>query len=362
MFGGKGKFNTFYETGEEIFEILTGLERESGARSFFVMDENFLLNRPRALRLLELMEEHGKPWSFYVFASANVLRKYTVEQLVRLGVSWIWIGLEGEQSEYGKLRGVDTREMIGEFQSHGIRVLGSSIIGLENHTPDNIDAVIDYAVSHATDFHQFMLYMPMPGTALHSEFTAKGLIMDEERVGLPEVHGQARFNYWHPHIDEGLESELLLRAFNRDFEINGPSVVRIFETTLKGWRRYKDHPDARIRDRIRWEGQDLGKTWCAVTAAARRHYRKDRRMREKMDALLGELHREFGFKARLISWLGGRFVYSMMQREVKRLARGETSEPPTFFESNYLEGSARAEPCRHVSASGVQPALAGPGI
>lgn len=349
MFGGKGKFNTFYTTGDEIFNVLLGIEREAGARSFFVMDENFLLNRTRALRLLELMEQHGKAWSFYVFASANVLRKYTIDQLVRLGVSWIWIGLEGEQSRYDKLRGADTREMIREFQANGVRVLGSSIIGLEDHTPENIDAAIDYAVSHNTDFHQFMLYTPLPGTPLHAQLSGDGRIVDEKLVGLPEIHGQARFNYIHPHIRNGLETELLLRAFNRDFEVNGPSVVRIVETTLKGYRKYKNHGDARVRDRFIWESHDLGTTWCAVVAATRRHYHTDKAMRDKLSALLRELHSEFGLKARLASSLGGRFVHFMMKREMKRLARGETSEPPTFFESNRPVAGDRARPCQYVS-------------
>ena len=61
-----------------------------------------------------------------------------IEQLVGLGVSWVWMGIEGQDSRYSKLNGIDTFELIKELQSHGIRVLGSTIIGLENHTPENI--------------------------------------------------------------------------------------------------------------------------------------------------------------------------------------------------------------------------------
>ncbi|MCA8914914.1 MAG: B12-binding domain-containing radical SAM protein, partial [Planctomycetes bacterium] len=253
-------------------------------------------------------------------------------------------------SSYGKLRGANTLEMVHEFQANGIRVLGSTIIGLESHTPKNIDAAIEYAVSHATDFHQFMLYTPLPGTALHRELDAQGRIMDEEVVGLPEIHGQARFNYEHPHIRNGLETELLVRAFNRDFEVNGPSVVRIIETTLKGWLRHKDHPDERIRDRIRWESKELCTTWSAVVSATRRYYRGNPIMLDRLDKLQKSLHAEFGFKARLMSRLGGWFVHFMMRREARRLASGRTSEPPTFYESNYQQTGSATEPCRYVEA------------
>ena len=94
LFGGKGKWVNFYNSGDELFDILCQLEKLRGTQSFFVMDENFLLYRKRALRLLELMEKHDKAWIFYVFSSANAIRSYTVEQLIALGISWVWVGLE----------------------------------------------------------------------------------------------------------------------------------------------------------------------------------------------------------------------------------------------------------------------------
>lgn len=355
MFGGKGKSNTFYESGAELFAILCGLERETKARSFFVMDENFLLNRPRALQLLALMEQHGKPWSFYLFSSANVLRRYSIDELVRLGVSWVWLGLEGKDSRYGKLAGVDTLAMVRQYQSNGIRVLGSTIIGLESHTRDNIDEAIDYAVAHATDFHQFMLYTPLPGTALHSELSEKNLILDESAVGLPLIHGQAQFNYQHPHLRDGEESEMLLRAFRRDFEANGPSVVRIVDTTFQGWLRHKHHPDPRVRDRIHWEGRELAVTFSAVVSAARGQFARGTAIRARMEELLARLKAEFGMKSRFASAVGGSLLGWRLRGEQRRLAAGHTLEPPTFYESNCVVDGPGPRPgrCRFVDASGL---------
>jgi len=334
MFGGKGKAIHFYETGDELFDVMCQLEESLHVKSFFVMDENFLLHRKRALRLLELMEQHGKSWAIFVFSSANVLRTYTIEQLVGLGISWVWMGLEGENSQYTKLHGIDARELVANLQSHGIRVLGSSIIGLEEHCPENIDAAIDYAVRYDTDFHQFMLYTPIPGTPLHRELDAKGLIKDDREIDPADVHGQEYFNYRHPKIPEHMEADMILRAFQKDFEVNGPSVVRIVRTTLAGWKRYKNHPDARIRRRVAWEARELGTTFSAMLGAARRYYRKNPAMRAKMDAILKDLYREFGWKSRLFAAVGGRYVTWTMWREERRLARGWTYEPPTFYEVN----------------------------
>lgn len=111
FFGGKGRFENFYDSGQELFEVMLRIEQQEKVRSFFVMDENFLLHRRRALQLLDLMKKHGKSWSLYVFSSANAIRKYRTEELVALGISWVWMGLESPNSSYSKLSNVDTREL-----------------------------------------------------------------------------------------------------------------------------------------------------------------------------------------------------------------------------------------------------------
>jgi B12 binding domain/Radical SAM superfamily len=334
MFGGKGNCVHFYQSGDELFDVMCQLEKHMHVRSFFIMDENFLFHRKRALRLLELMEQHGKSWSLDVFSSAKVLCSYDISQLVRLGISWVWMGIEGANSQYAKLKDVDTFELVRHLQSHGIRVLGSTIIGLENHTPENIDEALDYAARHETDFHQFMLYTPIPGTPLHAELTAKGLMKDKSEYHLSDIHGQLIFNYRHPNINDEQSADYMMRAFNRDFQRNGPSVVRIVRTTLTGWLRYKNHPDACVRDRYAWEARELGTTFSALVGAAKLYYRKNPALHAKMSALLKDLHAEFGWKSRVYSAIGGRWALRQIRKEEKRLASDWTYEPKTFYERN----------------------------
>jgi len=105
FFGGKGKFVNFYESGDELFEVMRQMETELKVKSFFVMDENFQLHRERPMRLLERMKEAHKSWSMSVFASANAIRKYTMQELVELGVSWLWMGLESPPGQLQQAAG-----------------------------------------------------------------------------------------------------------------------------------------------------------------------------------------------------------------------------------------------------------------
>jgi len=345
MFGGKGKHVDFYKTGDQLFDVMCDLEANLGVWSFFVMDENFLLHRKRALRLLELMRQHDKSWALYVFSSANVLNAYTTEQLLGLGVSWVWMGLEGENSRYAKLARADTRSLVKELQSHGIRVLGSTIIGLEEHDADNLDQAIEFAVSHDTEFHQFMLYTPIPGTPLWREMEAAGQLTDPQCRDAADTHGQLRFNYRHRNLEPGAETEFLLKAFRRDFEENGPSVVRVARTTLAGWRRHRNHPDPRVRRRFQREGKRLATVHAGAMWAARRWFADQPRLRDKLDAMLRELHEACGLKSRIAAPLVGRFILRKLRAEDRRLAAGWTYEPPTFYEkTNQPDAPAAPRP------------------
>jgi radical SAM superfamily enzyme YgiQ (UPF0313 family) len=333
LFGGKGNFVNFYESGDELFAILSQLEKNLKTQSFFVLDENFLLHRKRALRLLELMQNNNKSWSFYVFSSARVLQSYTLEQLVGLGVSWIWMGLEGKDSQYRKLNGVDTPAMVKRLQGQGIRVLGSTIIGLEDHTPEKIDQVIDYAVSHATDFHQFMLYTANPGTPLYQELQKKGRLLPAAEFDYADAHGQFRFNHRHQHIHAHQEEQFLALAFQRDFTSNGPSLLRLISTQLQGWQRHKNHADIRIRARYAREVRPLRTTYAGAIWAMKKWYEDDPRRFEQTSALLENLYREFGWRTRLYCSVSGPIIYKKMREEERRLTEGFTAEPATFYQS-----------------------------
>lgn len=334
MFGGKGKFVNFYETGEELFSIICEIERKMGVSSFFVLDENFLLHRKRALELIELIKKHSKSWSFYVFSSARVLKSYTIEQLVELGISWVWLGLEGEDSKYQKLRGVNTKELVKELQENGIKVLGSTIIGMEEHTPENLESIIDYAVSHNTDFHQFMLYTPLPGTELYREHKLKGNLIPENEFPLADTHGQYKFNFKHPNIHDGQEEGFLIKAFQKDFEINGPSLLRVFRTMFNGWKKYRNHPERRIRERFIREAKNHTNSYSGALWAMKKLYKDQKNLYNEINSLLNEFYREFGWKIRLIAPFLGTIFYQTIKMEEKRLSKGFKYEPPCFYIKN----------------------------
>lgn len=330
FFGGKGKILNFFESGEDLYRLMCEAEEKIHAQSFFIMDENFLLQRRRAMELLDRMRKHDKSWAFYVFSSANAIRKYTMEELVQLGISWVWMGLESPRSEYSKLDGVDTMALTREMHRHGIKLLGSTIVGMDHHTPDNIVQEIEHAIAHQTDFHQFMLYTPVPGTPLYRRMSEENRMLD---VDLADIHGQYKFNFEHTAISRDDSKKFLDWAFWRDFELNGPSIFRICRTTLEGWKRYKDYSDERVRRRFEWEVRSVKNAYSAVLwAMEKRLKRTNKAISDQVRALRGEIEREFGAWSRIWAALAGPVLLWTARREEKRLAAGLTYEPPTIIE------------------------------
>lgn len=337
LFGGKGHSVTFYDSGEELYNLMCGFERRLGTSSFFIMDENFLLNRPRAMELLDLMERDGKAWSLYCFSSANALRQYSMDELLRLGLSWLWMGLEGEDSQYAKLKGCDSVEFVGQLQELGIKILGSSIIGLENHTPENIDQVIARAIKHNTDFHQFMLYTPLPGTPLFREQAAKGAMLED--VDLADIHGQYRFNFRHPHITPEQSEEFLLRAFQADYDVNGPSVFRVINTVWKGWKNFQKYDNKRVLRRLEQDSATIRRYAYGALWAMEQYFKEsNRNVQERIHTLREQFAHDFGSLTKVIGMISGPVILASIRREAMRLKNGFTVEPSTFIERRNWSG------------------------
>ena len=146
-FFGKA-YTAYLSTGKQLFETASAIAERRGTNEFFVMDENFLKDRDRALDLVAEMEAHERFFEFQIFSSAEAITAFGVDNLERLGVTFIWIGVESssEEGNFAKNHGIDPRKLVKELRDRGIIVLASGILCAEHHTPENIGKDIDFMV------------------------------------------------------------------------------------------------------------------------------------------------------------------------------------------------------------------------
>ncbi len=234
----KGKFISFINTAEDVLKVADA-HAEQGRTEMFIMSENFSLDHKRALELLKLMEEQKKAYSFNVFSSANALMKLGVENIVKLGYCFVWIGLEESTGKtYNKMDNIDLKKLVKELQAHGVEVLGSTIIGFEHQTMEDINREIEHALSYNCVYNQFMLFMPVPGTALWDRMKKEGKIKKD--FPWIETHGQSMQNWNHPHLNDKETEKRLDKAFEQDFEILGPSLYRMMKVHRDGYLKTQD--------------------------------------------------------------------------------------------------------------------------
>ena len=152
-------------------------------------------------------------------------------------------------------------------------------------------------------------------------------------VDLADIHGQYKFNFQHAAISREDSKQLLDWAFRRDFERNGPSLFRICETIFQGWKRYRGHPDERVRQRIANEAVKLHTTYNAALWAMEKRLRKSNAIvAARIRELRREIEAEFGGATRWMRFFAGPLLLWTSKREDRQLARGKTYEPATFVD------------------------------
>mgnify|MGYP002631658933 CR=1 FL=1 len=229
------RYDAYFDSGDALFAAAVDVEKRLGMSEFFIMDENFLKREERVRRFLELMEDHDKHWKLSIFSSAETIGRVGVDLLRRLGVEFLWLGVESKREVYTKNEGVDFKALVAELRDAGIMVLASGILFLEHHDRETINEDIEFMTSLDADFVQFMQLGPMPVTELFADYQQRGLLI--ETVPHEERHGQDRIWFRHPHFERDETHGILKRAFEHEYHANGPSLFRLFETTARGAER-----------------------------------------------------------------------------------------------------------------------------
>jgi radical SAM superfamily enzyme YgiQ (UPF0313 family) len=249
------QYTAFLRTGQEIYEACRKCEEKLGVDDFGLMDENFCKEPQRARQLLEQMEKHDKAYSFSTFSSAETIKKLGTDFLLRLGINFLWIGVESKADLFEKTKGIDLHGLIADLQDHGITVLASAILFLEHHDKTTIHEDINWAISLESDLLQFMELGPTPGTRLYQDYEAAGKIVDG--IPWPRKHGQDEIWFHHPHFTLPETARYLQDAFIKKYHLHGPGVLNMAMTAIKGYLRVKAEIEEREKLGMQWDPAKL---------------------------------------------------------------------------------------------------------
>jgi radical SAM superfamily enzyme YgiQ (UPF0313 family) len=234
-----------------------------------VIDEDFLLNKKRAMEFRDCVKKGGKTLSIFAFSSVKALSQYTVEEILEMGIDGFWIGYEGTRSGYAKQAGRPIEEIITEFRAHGITVLTSMIVGFDYQTPEVVAQEFAALMKLKPDLAQFLIYGPVPGTPFY-ERVLKDNLLHDVYLKDPELMYRRGDGFAtmikHPTLSPADIEQLQHWCFEEDFQRLGPSIFRVLETRLLGYRKLRNSSNPWLRHKAEYYAKELRAAYPAFLA------------------------------------------------------------------------------------------------
>ena len=129
-----------------------------GTKYFFLVDNHFTVKRDRTKELLRRIIDEKIKWYGIAFSRLEVARDEEVLALLKkAAINTLYIGLESFDNQVLKLLNKQQntdgmKKSLARIKAHGIRVLGSFVLGSDDDTVDSIRATIDATIEADVDY------------------------------------------------------------------------------------------------------------------------------------------------------------------------------------------------------------------
>jgi len=247
-------------SGQDIFNVVERYLAMDPSLVFLIIDEDFLLNKKRAMEFRECVMRSGRKLSIFAFSSIKALSQYTVEEILEMGIDGFWIGYEGTRSNYAKQQGRPVADILTEFREHGITILTSMIVGFDYQTPEVVAEELDGLMKLKPALGQYLIYGPVPGTPFYERVIEQNLLQDVYTKDMELFYRRAdgfRTMIKHPTLSPAEIERLQRWCFEQDFQRLGPSIYRVLEARFLGWQKLKDSPNPRLRAKAEYYASEL---------------------------------------------------------------------------------------------------------
>jgi radical SAM superfamily enzyme YgiQ (UPF0313 family) len=247
-------------TGRDIYNVVERYFDLDPSLVFLIIDEDFLLNKKRAMEFRECVLAGGKRPSIFAFSSIKAISQYKVEEILEMGIDGFWIGYEGTRSNYAKQQGRPVGEILTEFREHGITVLASMIVGFDYQTPEIVAQELDGLMKLRPSLGQYLIYGPVPGTPFHERVIKENLLQDIYTTDKDLFYRRAdgfRTMMKHPTLSPAQIEDIQRWCFEQDFQRLGPSIYRVLETRFLGYLKLKDSPNPILQQKAEYFANEL---------------------------------------------------------------------------------------------------------
>ncbi len=181
---------TRFRSPAHVVDEIEWYVRRYGAREIKFWDEQFTLDRERALGICEEILRRGLKISFWCSGRVNTVDRELLRTMRRAGCWCISYGMEsGVDKNLVTLRKNATveqgREAVRMTHEAGIRSMGTYVFGIPGETYDEGLQTIRFACSLGHFYAEFYPLTPFPGSELYENVHAYGrLLAPNDRLGM----------------------------------------------------------------------------------------------------------------------------------------------------------------------------------
>ena len=149
------------------------------------MDDTFMLNKKRAGEIADEIKARDLDISFVASSRVDRVDRDLLENLKSSGLKTIYYGVESGSQRILDLmkKGItlkNVEDAVRIAKDVNLGVLTSFILGYPGETEEDMDKTINFSTKLDSDYSQFSILTPFPGTPIYNDLIEKNLIDNDE--------------------------------------------------------------------------------------------------------------------------------------------------------------------------------------
>ncbi len=149
------------------------------------IDDTFTLNMKRASEVMDAIVSEKLDIRLSLSSRVNTINEELMQKLKKGGTENIYYGVESGSQRVLDLmkKGIKLEQAVAAVnlaKKYDLKVLGSFILGYPGETPDEMNQTIKFSIKLNTDYAQYSILTPFPGTPVYYDLESKGLIMTKD--------------------------------------------------------------------------------------------------------------------------------------------------------------------------------------
>jgi radical SAM superfamily enzyme YgiQ (UPF0313 family) len=220
-------------SAENVIKEIDMLVGKYGVKQIDILDDNFLVNKERAEKILDFIIERNYDLgiNFQSGICIEDLDRNIIDKMKKAKAWKLAIGVEsGDKAMLARIKkNVDLSrilEVVRILKDAGIKVYGFFIIGLPGDNSQSMQKTIDFAIKMNPDVANFCMAIPFPGTELYELIKKEGKFLVNMDNGINSGFYANEVFYEIGNMDKTTVLRFYKKAF-RDFYLRPRKILEL---------------------------------------------------------------------------------------------------------------------------------------